>query len=62
MEQRVLRRTRFGAVFGVCGGIAEYFGWDPTAVRIGYVVGTIFSGGFGIVLYLILWFVMPGPR
>lgn len=49
-------------IAGVCGGIAEWFGWDPTLVRIGYVILSIFSAAFpGILVYLILWAVMPPP-
>ena len=45
---------------GVCGGIAEYFDWDPAMVRIIYLLLTFFSAGFpGILLYLIMWIVMP---
>jgi phage shock protein C len=43
---------------GVCGGIAEYFGFDPTIVRLLWVVLTLF-GGSGILLYVIAYFVMP---
>lgn len=45
---------------GVCGGIAESIGWSPTRVRILYVLVSILSAAFpGIVVYLVLWFVMP---
>ncbi|MDD3406077.1 MAG: PspC domain-containing protein [Sphingobacteriia bacterium] len=45
---------------GVCAGIAEYFGWDITLVRVVYAVLTACSAGFpGIVLYIILCIVMP---
>ena len=45
---------------GVCGGIAEYFGWSSTQVRIGYVVLSLCSAGFpGILVYIILYFIMP---
>ncbi len=56
-----LRRVRQGAMIaGVCGGIARWLGWDPTIVRLLYVVATIASIGFpGILTYLILWLVMP---
>ncbi|MCD8079742.1 MAG: PspC domain-containing protein [Bacteroides sp.] len=58
------RLTRSGnrMLAGVCGGIAEYFGWDPTWVRIGYVLltfFTLFSGGF---VYILLWIIMPENR
>ena len=45
---------------GVCGGVAEYLGWDPTVVRIGFVALSVFSAAFpGIFVYLILWALMP---
>lgn len=57
---RRLSRSRQKAIAGVCGGIAEYFDLDPTLVRIGYLVLSIVSAGFpGILVYLILWFIMP---
>lgn len=47
-------------VAGVCSGIAEYFDIDPTLVRVGYAVLSVFSATFpGILLYIILCFVMP---
>lgn len=44
---------------GVCGGIAEYFDWDPTWVRLIYALLTIFTAFSGIIVYLVLWIVMP---
>jgi len=45
---------------GVCGGLAEWMGWDPTVVRIVYVLGSIFSVAFpGMLVYVILWILMP---
>lgn len=47
-------------VAGVCGGLAEYFDLDPTVVRLGYVLLSVFSAGFpGIVAYIILAVVVP---
>ena len=47
-------------IAGVCGGIAAWFGWDPTMVRIAYVVLSIVSVAFpGIIVYLLLWLLMP---
>jgi len=43
---------------GVCGGIAEYLGVDPTLVRIIALV-LILGGGSGLLAYLIAWFIMP---
>ena len=47
-------------IAGVCGGIAEWLGWSPTAVRVAYVIISILSVGFpGTIAYVILWLVMP---
>jgi phage shock protein C len=56
-----LRRSReHKMIAGVCGGIAEWLGWDPTVVRVLYVVVSIVSVAFpGILCYLVLWIVMP---
>ena len=56
-----LSRSRSNRIFGgVCGGIAEWLGWSPTAVRILYVVLSLLSAAFpGILVYLVLWLVMP---
>ena len=57
-----LKKSRNKMIAGVCGGIAEWLGWDPTIVRIGYALFSIFSVAFpGILVYIILWVVMPTP-
>ncbi len=57
------RRSKNAIIGGVCGGIAELLDWDPTLVRIGYVLLSILSAAFpGILVYLILWLVIPGPE
>ncbi len=43
---------------GVCAGVAEYFDWDVTLVRAAYAI-LFFFFGVGILLYLVLWLVMP---
>jgi len=58
-----LRKSRDRVLGGVCGGIAEWLGWDPTLVRILYVIVSIASIAFpGILVYLILWLIMPPPE
>lgn len=60
MSDRKLRRSKDRMVAGVCGGIAEYYGWKPDRVRIAYVILSILSAAFpGIIVYLLLWLVMP---
>jgi phage shock protein PspC (stress-responsive transcriptional regulator) len=47
-------------IAGVCGGIAEWLGWDVTLVRVLYIVVSVASVAFpGIFVYLILWALMP---
>lgn len=56
----VLRKSRNKVLFGCLGGIAEYFGWDPTIVRIVYTLLSLLSAGFpGILIYFILFLLMP---
>ncbi len=62
-SSRLYRSSSDRIIAGVCGGIAEWLGWSPTMVRILYVVVSVLSVAFpGILVYLILWLVMPkGP-
>ena len=55
-----LTRSNDKIVAGVCAGLADYFGFDPALVRVGYVLLSILSAGFpGMLVYIILWIVMP---
>jgi phage shock protein C len=58
----LLKKSRNSIIGGVCGGIAKWLGWDPTIVRIGYVLLSVLSAAFpGILVYIILWIIMPPP-
>ncbi|MBV9789091.1 MAG: PspC domain-containing protein [Chloroflexi bacterium] len=58
--QRTLRRSRSNRMItGVCAGLGEYFGIDPTIVRIIFLLMLLPGGVPGPLIYLILWFVMP---
>jgi phage shock protein PspC (stress-responsive transcriptional regulator) len=46
-------------IAGVCGGLAEQFGISVTLVRLAFALGTLVGGGMGLLLYLVLWVVMP---
>jgi phage shock protein PspC (stress-responsive transcriptional regulator) len=62
-ESRRLRKSKNRMIAGVCGGLAEWLGWDPTLVRVLYVLVSIFSAAFpGILVYIVLWIVMPNPE
>jgi len=54
------RSTTNRIIAGVCGGFAEWLGWNPTTFRVLFVVVSILSAAFpGLLVYLILWLVMP---
>ena len=54
-----LRRSKDQIVGGVCAGLANFFGWDFTLVRALYALITIFSAGTGLLVYIVLWVIMP---
>ena len=58
---RPLRRSRSDRMLaGVCGGLASYFGIDATLLRVIYVVGSAISVAFpGIIVYVVLWVLIP---
>ncbi|MCQ2205624.1 MAG: PspC domain-containing protein [Bacteroidaceae bacterium] len=63
MDKKTLTLSRDCKVAGVCGGLAEYFGFDPTLVRVAYALLTLLSAAFpGVLLYIICWIVMPRPN
>lgn len=57
-EKRKLTRSNNGMIGGVCAGLAEYLDLDPTIVRVAWVL-MVFFAGFGVLLYAILWVIMP---
>ena len=56
--RRMYRIEKDRKIAGICSGLGEYFNMDPTIIRIFWVM-LLLLGGTGILLYLIMWFVMP---
>lgn len=55
-----LTKSKDNAVIaGVCAGIADYIGVDPTLVRVGYLIFTFLGIGSPILLYFILAWIIP---
>jgi phage shock protein PspC (stress-responsive transcriptional regulator) len=55
-----LVRSNRRVIAGVCGGIAEYLGWDPVWVRVLFVLLSIATAVLtGVLVYGILWVAMP---
>ena len=61
MSTRLERSITNKVVAGVCGGIADYLQVDATLVRVFFVVGTIVTGGLGLLGYVVLVVLMPLP-
>lgn len=60
--RRLYRSGENRVLGGVCGGIAEYLHTDPVIIRLLWVLATLLWG-FGILLYIIAWIIMPrNPR
>lgn len=57
-QTRLYRSRRHRMIAGVCGGIAERLGWDPTLVRLLFAL-SIFLPGPQFIVYLVLWIVVP---
>ena len=58
--KKLLRSRNDRWLAGICGGIADYFDVDSAMVRLIYLLLTFFSAGFpGLMIYLVLWLVMP---
>ncbi|HSB88750.1 MAG TPA: PspC domain-containing protein [Anaerolineales bacterium] len=58
---RALRRSRRNRwLAGVCGGLGEFFGIGAGWFRLGFLIAFIPGGVPGLLLYLILWIVIPG--
>ena len=62
MSNRKLTRSNDRMIAGVCAGLAEYFGFDTTLVRVAYALLTVFTAFSGVIVYLILMIVMPERR
>ena len=59
--KKKLCKSQDRKIFGVCGGIAEYFNIDPVIVRLIAVIAVVLGFGTGVLIYIIAGFVMPEP-
>ena len=60
MSNNRLTKSNDKIIAGVCGGLAKWWGWDATLVRLFYIILSIISAAFpGLIVYIILWIVMP---
>ncbi|MDM8306577.1 PspC domain-containing protein [Phocaeicola salanitronis] len=63
MEGKKLTRPQNNKMLaGVCAGIANYFGLDPTLIRVAYALLTVFTAFAGVIVYLLLWIIIPEDK
>ncbi|MEX1011457.1 MAG: PspC domain-containing protein [Balneolaceae bacterium] len=62
MTKRLVKSRTDRKLTGVCGGIAEYLGWDATLVRTLYVILILMFVGAPVILYFVLALIMPDER
>ena len=63
MEGKKLTRPQSNKMLaGVCAGIANYFNLDPTLIRVIYALLTLFPAFAGIIVYLLLWIIIPEEK
>jgi len=61
MTRQSLRRSRHNRVIaGVCGGLGEFFGISALWFRLGFLIALIPGGVPGLLVYLLMWIIMPG--
>ena len=58
IDKKLYRQREDRKIAGVCGGLAEYLNIDSTVVRLIWLIALI-CGGFGFIIYIIAWIVMP---
>lgn len=58
-SRKLYRSRNNRMVFGVCAGLAEFFGIDPTVVRLVFVAGSLLGFGSFVLIYLVMFFVVP---
>ena len=58
MEKRLCRSTINKKIWGVCGGLGEYFNIDPTIIRLCWLM-LVLAFGTGVILYIIAAIIMP---
>ena len=59
-DKRLVRSKTNKMLGGVCGGLGDYFGFDPTLIRLIFAALILFGAGSPILLYLLMWVIIPG--
>lgn len=57
-DKKLMRSNSDKVIAGVCGGLADFFGWSSAVIRLIFIV-LLFAYGGALLAYIILWIVMP---
>lgn len=57
--RKLYRDLENGMLAGICSGLGKYFTVDPTLIRLIFVLATFFAPGSGVVLYALMWVIVP---
>ena len=60
-HKKLFRSIDDRKICGICGGLGEFFDIDPLIFRIGFLF-LLFCGGSGLILYLIMWLLVPEKK
>ena len=59
MNGRFLVNRRDAKIFGVAAGLADYTGFDPTLIRLGFIVATLITGPMMLLIYVFTGLLAP---
>ena len=59
MDKKLYRSRKNKMLCGVCGGLGDYLGIDPTVVRLLVVLLSLSSVGMGVIIYFVAAFIIP---
>lgn len=62
MNNKLSKSRNDRVLFGVCGGLGDYLGIDSVLVRVGFILGAIFTGSLLFWIYLILGIILPNEK
>lgn len=63
MRKQMYRDQFDKKIAGVCGGLAQYFNFDSSLIRLIFIILTLLTGGFLLLVYILLWAILPlGPK
>ncbi|WP_439544713.1 PspC domain-containing protein [Sandarakinorhabdus sp.] len=62
MSRQFLLNKSDAKIMGVCAGISDYFGWDVTLIRIGFVAAALFGFGSPVLIYLLIGVIAKAAR